>query len=328
MVQVMCSPLQSLSLALWFVACARAQTSSVSVPADLSSKFDPNSISLQVNYDNKAEFGFANGAHISPQQTSKTPVFALGDASGVNTAISFLLVMLDTTTNNRVLHFVQPDFKANGDETAISSSANPALAYAAPGMLGESGSSQYSFLLYQQVGTFPSKSIPSAGQTINMQIFQSDNNLQDALAGVVMVVDLDSASSSSASAGLSPSTASSSLSSTGAVLTSGGLSAQTTAAATTISVSSAAAQSTLLAASNSVVASSSFTLPSTTSLTTQNSISGSLALTASSSTLARSSAKSPTATVAASNSSIGSSTQVLSAGLISFLAILTCVILS
>ena len=81
MVQVMCSPLQSLSLALWFVACARAQTSSVSVPADLSSKFDPNSISLQVNYDNKAEFGFANGAHISPQRTLNSHLLSMNSSN-------------------------------------------------------------------------------------------------------------------------------------------------------------------------------------------------------------------------------------------------------
>ncbi|MCJ1308480.1 hypothetical protein MMC25_002133 [Agyrium rufum] len=165
-----------------------AQTK-VKVPSDLASGFDPGSIILQVNYDNAAEFGFQDGSQFTQQATATTPVFALGDASGINTAIKFLMMMVDTTTSSRVLHFLQPDFQTNGDETGISSSSIPAFAYAAPGALGETGSRQYSWLLYQQIGTFAAKDVPSPGQTMDVEAFQSANDLKPALAGVVMVVN-------------------------------------------------------------------------------------------------------------------------------------------
>ena len=98
--------------------------------------------------------------------------------------------MVDTTTDNRVLHFLQTDFKASGDETAIASSSQPIFAYQAPGTLGEGGSRQYSFLLYQQTNGIAASSLPKSGQTVDIQKFQSDNGLKDPLAGVIMVVDL------------------------------------------------------------------------------------------------------------------------------------------
>ena len=125
--------------------------------------------------------------------TSSAPTFALGDSSGVNTAISFVIILLDTTTNNRVLHYAQADFKADGDKTGIASSSQPALSYKAPGTLGESGSRQYSFLMYEQNGDVK---LPSAGQNFDAKQFESSNGLNAALAGISMNVDTGSGSGS------------------------------------------------------------------------------------------------------------------------------------
>ncbi|KMU78484.1 hypothetical protein CISG_07488 [Coccidioides immitis RMSCC 3703] len=60
---------------------------------------------------------------------SRTPNFALGDASGVNTALSFMIMMVDTTEEgSRRIHYMQTDFKATGEKTKIESStrARPA----------------------------------------------------------------------------------------------------------------------------------------------------------------------------------------------------------
>ncbi|MCJ1256060.1 Mucin-5B [Lignoscripta atroalba] len=174
---------------LAFAATVWAQNS-VNVPTDLSSGFDSGATELQVSYTGQAETGFADGARFTAQDTSKTPDFALGDASGVNTAITFLIMMVDTTTDVRVLHFLQTGFKADGDKTAISSSTQPLVPYQAPGTLGENGDRQYSFLLYQQKSGFQAKNLPRSGDTFDIQTFQRDNGLKSALAGVALVVNL------------------------------------------------------------------------------------------------------------------------------------------
>ena len=241
--------------------------------------------------------------------------------------------MLDTTTDSRVLHFLQPDFHSNGDETQIASTTKPAFAYNGPGTLGETGSRQYSFLLYQQFGTFQSTSIPSVGQTVDMQKFQSDNGLEDALAGVVMVVDLTSASSSApqqlttlvASSSIPPLTISSSSASAMLIsstpqITAAAVSTIVSAAAT--SISSIAIQSTPTALSNgSVTALPSFSSSSTANAISQTKTPGTFATVAASSILASSSSTLPTPTIATASSKSGCSAHDLPVGLISFLMI-------
>ncbi|MCJ1481109.1 hypothetical protein MMC06_001265 [Schaereria dolodes] len=182
-----------LVVSIWALASTTwAQTSSV--PTDLSSGFELDAIQLTVSYGGST---ITDGEKLSSQETSKEPLFSLGDASGVNTVISFLIVMVDTTTKNRVCHFIQTDFKADGDETGIASTTQPLVSYQAPGTLGESGDSQYSFLLYEQTAEFQAKNLPQSGQTFDVESFQSANGLKSAIAGLAMKVDLTAASTSS-----------------------------------------------------------------------------------------------------------------------------------
>ncbi|KAI9716815.1 MAG: hypothetical protein M1812_005155 [Candelaria pacifica] len=206
--------------------------STTSIPTDLTSGFDPSSITLQVSYSGDSASGFKDGTKFTPQDTSKTPTFALGDSSGINTAVSFLVLLLDTTDlSNRTLHFLQTDFKADGDKTSISSKSQPAVPYRGPGAFSETGTRQYSFLLYQQTGKgFSVKNLPATGSTFDVQKFQSDNGLKAPEAGVMMVVDLGGASAGS---GTGSSAAPSSTPSQ----------SQSTPTATSISPSSAAASS-------------------------------------------------------------------------------------
>ncbi|KAI9725337.1 MAG: hypothetical protein M1835_003834, partial [Candelina submexicana] len=155
------------------------------IPTDLTSGFDPNSITLQVSYTGDSSEGFKDGTKLSQQDTTKSPTFALGDSSGVNTALSFLILLLDTTNlSNRTLHFLQTDFKADGDKTSISSKSQPAVPYRGPGAFSETGTRQYSFLMYQQtakgVGV---KNLPATGANFDVQKFQSDNGLKAPVAG-------------------------------------------------------------------------------------------------------------------------------------------------
>ncbi|MCJ1448729.1 MAG: hypothetical protein MMC23_009246 [Stictis urceolatum] len=101
-------------------------------------------------------------------------------------------MLVDTTEDdNRVLHFLQTDFKADGDKTGIASDAQPKFPYKAPGSFGESGQRQYSFLLYQQRGSFSASNMPTPGKAFDVKSFQSANSLKDPLAGNVMEVDTD-----------------------------------------------------------------------------------------------------------------------------------------
>ena len=51
--------------ALGFFSLARAQSS---VPSDLSPSFDPNSITLQVSYDDQSDNGFKDGSQFTNQR--------------------------------------------------------------------------------------------------------------------------------------------------------------------------------------------------------------------------------------------------------------------
>lgn len=196
--------MSTLLSAATLLTLATAQTS---VPSDLSSGFDTQAIQVQVSYNGNAFDGFTDGSTLTTQgqyphdrlsswlircsETSNVPTFALGDASGVNTAVTFLILMVDTTdTNNRVLHFLQTGFKANGDKTGISSSSQPTVAYTKPGGFGETGTHQYSFLMYQQTSGNSITGLPQSGQKFEVAGFQSANGLKPAEAGVAMSVDM------------------------------------------------------------------------------------------------------------------------------------------
>lgn len=124
------------------------------------------------------------------QETFQTPTFAFGDASGVNTQLTTILMMLDTTSDDqRVLHYLQPGFQATEDKTAISSHAQPVQVYKGPGTLGDTGLRNYSFLMFQQFNDpFSPVYVPSLGSTFDVEGFLAKNKLQPALAGIGMQV--------------------------------------------------------------------------------------------------------------------------------------------
>ena len=172
----------------------RAQSS---VPPPLSSSFDSSAIQLQVSYNGDAFNGFADGSTVPLSNTRSQPVFALGDASGVNTAISFFVMMVDTTDmSDIVLHFLQTDFKASGGKTGIASASQPLVTYQAPGAFGETGSRQYSFLLYEQTGDGNLQGIPQGGENFDVTSFENTNDLSGAEAGIAMFVDVPGSISS------------------------------------------------------------------------------------------------------------------------------------
>lgn len=185
---------------LEFVSVAGAATSpglSTAVPADLSGGFKPQDATLQVSFDNQSDAGVPNGAQLTSEQTSQAPTFALGDSSGVNTAIKWVIFMVDTTSStDRVLHYVQSDFQATEIKTAIASKTQPQMSWKGPGSLGEAGDRQYTFLLYEQPGSFTAQGLPQAGQPINVQQFVKQNGLSKAIAGQTILVNLNSTSGS------------------------------------------------------------------------------------------------------------------------------------
>jgi Phosphatidylethanolamine-binding protein len=164
------------------------------VPASLSKGFDTQ---IQVNFKGDSALGFKDGEKIPFSDTANQPVFALGDASGVNRAISFMIMMIDTTKeNNFIMHYLQTDFKATGDKTGLSASSTPMVPYAKPGSLGESGERKYTFLLYQQKGSSDMDSMPKAGEKFDYKSFNTANSLEPPIAGIAMTVEVEGASSS------------------------------------------------------------------------------------------------------------------------------------
>ncbi|KAH0541781.1 hypothetical protein FGG08_003736 [Glutinoglossum americanum] len=174
------------------IPIALAQVSGTpSIPNDLSSGFEPDSIQLKVSYKASTNDAFPDGTALTKEETAKQPIFAFGDASGINTASSYVVLMVDTTSaTDRTLHFLQTDFKANGDATDMSSSASPAFSYRAPLSMGESGKRQYTFLLFQQTPSkgFQVKAVPNDGSNFNVEDWQTANGLESAQAGISMFV--------------------------------------------------------------------------------------------------------------------------------------------
>lgn len=185
---------------------------------DLSRGFTSGSTELQASFAGDASEGFPDGAQLSQQgtfsllpvcpclatqtddawlETSSVPVFALGDSSGVNTAASFTIMMIDTTSQNeRTLHFLCTGYKASGEKTQLQSSVDPLLAYQAPGSFGETGTRKYIFLLYTEPRNLRVRNLPGEGEPFDLGRFQGENNLKDPRAGITFVVDIGSSDNS------------------------------------------------------------------------------------------------------------------------------------
>ena len=171
------------------------------VPSSLSSDFDLETIGLQVNFEGNRFAGIADGTDVSLADAANQPVFALTDSSGVSTVIQFMIMMLDTTdTNNFVMHFLQTNFKADGEQTGISSTSKPLVPYQKPGSFGETGQKQYSFLLFQQTSNQVS-GLPNAGSSFDVSNFISQNGLRNARAGLAINVNVDGSGTASGSSG-------------------------------------------------------------------------------------------------------------------------------
>lgn len=164
------------------------------IPNSLTAGFT-SALQLQASFTNNPSEGFADGTKFKQTDTTGNPTFALGDASGVNTAISFCILLVDTTCpNSFALHFAQTSFKADGDKTQLGTTGQPAFAYAAPGSFGEKGQRQYAFLMYTQPSdTFTFKGLPQKGAAFDINSFESTNGLKDAKAGTSFSVDLGGA---------------------------------------------------------------------------------------------------------------------------------------
>lgn len=169
--------------------CAVAQ-----VPASLSNGFNTE---LQVSFNGDSASGFRDGATV--EDASNQPVFALGDASGINTRISYLIMMLDTTDeDNFIMHYLHTGYKASGEKTGLATNSVPKVLYAAPGSFGESGARKYTFLLYLQKND-DLQSNPKAGEKFDNEAFATANNLKPPVAGVTMTANVGDTSALEAS---------------------------------------------------------------------------------------------------------------------------------
>ena len=152
---------------------------------------------LQVSYNGDSSDSFTDGQSIPFADTSNPPKFALGDSSGVNTRISYFILMIDSTDeNNFVMHFLKTDYKATGDKTGLASSAEPKVKYTPPGGANESGDRKYTFLLYRQKSDLTV--FPGAGEKFDPAAFVSANGIQPAVAGLAMNVAIGGAPAPSA----------------------------------------------------------------------------------------------------------------------------------
>ncbi|OJD17261.1 hypothetical protein AJ78_02643 [Emergomyces pasteurianus Ep9510] len=170
-----------------------AASQQATVPADLAESFSPSGTEgLQVRFGGDASEGIPNGLTVGPEAVSGPPTFALGDSSGVNRAVSYIIAMLDTTDDDaRKVQFLQSGFKATGDKTKVRAEGEPAVPYEPPSL--ERGPRQFSFLLYRQRGQELARlgGIPSVGSTepFDVKAFEAANNLQPPRVGMAIIVD-------------------------------------------------------------------------------------------------------------------------------------------
>lgn len=162
-------------------------TTLAQVPASLSSGFKTE---LQVSYTGDSSDSFRDGESIPFPSTQTKPVFALGDSSGVNTAVSYLIAMIDSTDeSNFILHFLKTDYKATGEKTGLASQADPKVKYTPPGGAGEQGERKYTFLLYRQKSS-NLQGVPAAGEKFDSAAFVAANGMVSAVAGLSMSVQI------------------------------------------------------------------------------------------------------------------------------------------
>lgn len=169
-----------------------AQTPNI-IPEDLRSGF--NKKEVQVSFTSKATDGFQSGTTFSKDAVRNEPTFALGDSNGIAPSTRYTLIMVDTTCPSaRKLHYVRSNFKFSfAGGTNIETQSVPLLEYKAPGALGEKGDGrQYVFLMYTnpQRREFAEMQLPRDGEVLDVKKFQTDNGLNDPVAGVAMVVQL------------------------------------------------------------------------------------------------------------------------------------------
>ncbi|KAF3008663.1 hypothetical protein E8E13_008945 [Curvularia kusanoi] len=184
--------LQHTLTAAILASTALAQASNI-IPTDLTGGF--SSEEVQVSFSASAVDGFASGTTFEKADVALEPTFALGDSNGISPTTLYTLVMLDTTCPNaRKLHYVRSNFKfAFAGGTNIETESAPLLDYQAPGAFDEQGDDrQYVFLMYvnPQRSEFTQMQLPARGAVFDVERFQSDNGLDDAIAGVGMVVRL------------------------------------------------------------------------------------------------------------------------------------------
>ncbi|EFQ96583.1 hypothetical protein PTT_00415 [Pyrenophora teres f. teres 0-1] len=184
--------LQQVTFFLAIAAFAAGQKASI-MPADLQVGFSSDKV--QVSFTDEAINGFQDGTVFTEQEVAKEPTFALGDSNGISPETLYTIIMVDTTCEDaRTLHFAQANFKNNFDVTNIASETEAALPYIAPGSLGETGDGrQYSFMMYEHRGRkeITELQLPAEGEAFDVKVFQAENGLPDAMAGVAMVVDLE-----------------------------------------------------------------------------------------------------------------------------------------
>ncbi|PGH34143.1 hypothetical protein GX50_03012 [[Emmonsia] crescens] len=172
-----------------------AASQQVAVPADLAESFSASGTQgLQVSFGGDASDGITNGNTVGLEDVSSQPTFALGDSSGVNRAISYTILMLDTTDDNaRKVQFLQTGFKATGDKTKLEAEGEPDVPYAPPSL--DSGRRQFTFLLYQQRGqdlaqlSGVPRSRTGAAGPFDVKAFETANNLQPPRVGMAIIVD-------------------------------------------------------------------------------------------------------------------------------------------
>lgn len=196
------------SLWLLFSLAATALAQGTIIPSTFTSGFT-SSLGLEVSFQGVASRfdGIEDGSTVAAADVSTDPIFALSDQSAINTRIAFLVMMLDTTDPNApVLHFAQDQFKADGEQTGISSQAQPLVPYARPGSVGDSGQRQYSFLLFQEPSGTTISGLPQAGETLNLDQFLTANSMKAARAGVGIMVDNGGGGGGGAAAPSAPAT--------------------------------------------------------------------------------------------------------------------------
>ncbi|KAF2839737.1 hypothetical protein M501DRAFT_1015830 [Patellaria atrata CBS 101060] len=147
-----------------------------SIPSDLRGEFDSTNTQLQISFTGDASEGLPDGSTVRASDCAEVPDFSLGDSSGVNTNARFIIMMLDTTCDRRIVHYIRSGFQPSGFKTQISSDSSAEVPYTAPGELNEKGTRQYSFLMFGQRRNAQLQDFPAAGDEIDVEAFIAANS--------------------------------------------------------------------------------------------------------------------------------------------------------